>query len=97
MQKFVRSAGSVIFVSAMVCLVGFCHGRTQGDLEQARTFGTGLTWTLYAAGVCMAYMAAVGVYHTVLAITGLDGGPGVVGRVKEGPQRTAVRPDTEPE
>ena len=97
MQKFVRYAGSAIFVSAMVCLVGFCHGRTSGDFAQARAFGTGLEWTLYAAGVCMAYMAAVGVYHTILAITGLDGGPGVVGRVKEGPQRTAVPPSREGE
>ena len=80
----------------MVCLVGFCHGRTGGNIEQARTFGTGLMWTLYAAGVAMAYMAAVGIYHTILAVTGLDGGPGVVDRIKEGPQRTAVPPAPDP-
>lgn len=90
MQKFIRYTGTLIFVSAMICLVGFCHGRSEGHLDQARMFGTGLLWTLYAAGVCMAYMAAVGIYHTVLAVTGLDGGPGVVGRVKDGPERTQI-------
>lgn len=96
MQKFIRYSGTLIFLSAMVCLVGFCHGRTGGDLEQAKLFGTGLKWTLYAAGVCMAYMGAVGVYHTILAVTGLDGGPGLVGRVTEGPEHTRLPAPEEP-
>jgi hypothetical protein len=74
--KFSRYVGTVLFFAAMICMVGFVNARTHGS-EHYVLWGTALKWVLLTLAGCAAYMAAVGLYHTILAALGLDGEPGI--------------------
>jgi hypothetical protein len=66
-------------VAVLVCLIGFVHSRVSGGpAESARPWMYGLIACFAVMGLAAAYMAFVGVYHTILALFGWDGGPGIL-------------------
>ena len=79
MPKLLRSFAAVLTVATLTCLVGFVHSRVSGGpAEAARGWMIGLLVCFGAMGLAAAYMALVGAYHTVLALFGWDGGPGIL-------------------
>lgn len=70
---------STIFALGMtaivVPLVGFVGSVTLGSQAGVNFFTKALTWSFYGIGAILAYGMAVGIYHTFLAMTGLDRGP----------------------
>jgi hypothetical protein len=78
-SKLSRYLGMSLFASAITCMIGFWWSRTSGS-DTFLLWAGGLKWTLIALAVMAAYMAAVGLYHTILAALGLDGEPGIFSR-----------------
>ncbi len=78
-SKLSRYVGTLLFTLAISCMIGFWWSRTNGS-DTFLLWATGLKWTLIALGGCALYMAAVGIYHTILAALGLDGEPGIFSR-----------------
>ena len=79
MPKLLRSGAALLTVAVLVCLVGFVHARVSGaPAEGARPWMYGLLVCFGVMGLAAIYMAAVGAYHTVLALFGWDGGPGMI-------------------
>jgi hypothetical protein len=79
MPKVLRSLALVLTVAVLTCLVGFVHARVSGGpAESARGWMIGLLVCFGAMAAAALYMALVGVYHTVLALFGWDGGPGIL-------------------
>lgn len=79
MPKLLRTAATLVTVAVLVCLVGFVHSRVSGGpAEAARPWMYGLLVCFGAMGLAAGYMAAVGAYHTILALFGWDGGPGIL-------------------
>src|SRR5260370_23689676 len=79
MVKFLRTGPMVHTVAVLVCLVGFVHARVSGGpAEAARPWMYGLLVCFAVMGLAAAYMALVGAYHTILALFGWDGGPGIL-------------------
>ena len=74
--KLSRYVGTFLFFCAITCMVGFWWARTSGS-ESWLFWAQGLKWTLIVLAVLAGYMAAVGLYHTILAALGLDGEPGI--------------------
>ncbi len=74
--KLSRYLGTFLFVAAISCMIGFWWARTSGS-DSWLLWAQGLKWTLIVMAVCAAYMAGVGLYHTILAALGLDGQPGI--------------------
>jgi hypothetical protein len=74
--KLSRYLGTLLFVAAISCMIGFWWARTSGS-DAWLLWAQGLKWTLIVMAVCAAYMAGVGLYHTILAALGLDGQPGI--------------------
>ena len=74
--KLTRYGGLFLFTTALTCMIGFWWSRTAGS-ETFMLWATGLKWSLLALAACACYMAAVGLYHTILAALGLDGEPGI--------------------
>jgi hypothetical protein len=72
--KLTRYLLTILFVSAIACMVGFWWARS-ADSASWKFWALGLKWTLITLAACGAYMAFVGIYHTVLAALGLDGQP----------------------
>lgn len=70
---------STIFTLAMAAivlpLVGFVVSVTMGSQAGVDFFTRALTWSFYVIGALLAYGMLVGLYHTFLAMTGLDRGP----------------------
>ena len=84
-SKLSRYVGTFLFAAAITCMIGFWWSRTSGS-DTWLFWALGAKWTLIALGICIAYMAAVGLYHTVLAALGLDGEPGIFSRgARSGP------------
>jgi hypothetical protein len=84
-SKLSRYAGTFLFFAAISCMIGFWWARTTGS-ETWLFWAQGLKWTLITLAVCAGYMAAVGIYHTILAALGLDGEPGIFSRgARSGP------------
>jgi hypothetical protein len=77
--KLSRYLGTLLFFTAITCMIGFWWARTAGSASWM-FWAQGVKWTLIALAVCAAYMAAVGLYHTALAALGLDGEPGIFSR-----------------
>ncbi len=75
-SKISRYIGTFLFASAISCMLGFWWARTSGS-ESWVIWARGLKWTLIILALCAGYMAAVGLYHTILAALGLDGQPGI--------------------
>jgi hypothetical protein len=75
-SKLSRYLGLFLFTAAIACMIGFWWSRSTGS-ERWMMWAVGLKWTLIALAITAAYMAAVGLYHTVLAALGLDGEPGL--------------------
>jgi len=75
-SKISRYIGTLLFAIAITCMLGFWWARTSGS-ESWLIWATGLKWTLITLALCAGYMAAVGLYHTILAALGLDGQPGI--------------------
>jgi len=79
MPKLLRTLAAVLTVAVLTCLVGFVRARVSGGpAESARVWMIGLLVCFGAMGLAALYMAAVGLYHTVLALFGWDGGPGIL-------------------
>jgi hypothetical protein len=79
MPKFLRTGAALLTVAVLVCLVGFVHSRVSGGpAEAARPWMYGLLFCFAVMALAAGYMAAVGAYHTVLALFGWDGGPGIL-------------------
>jgi hypothetical protein len=78
-SKLSRYLGTFLFSAAIACMIGFWWSRTSGS-ETFLFWGKALKWTLIALVVMGGYMAAVGLYHTILAALGLDGEPGIFSR-----------------
>lgn len=103
-SKFTRVVGTLFFLAGMVFLIGFWWARSTGRSETGLLFGRALQYTMYALIACAAYMGLVGVYHTILAVFGLDGEPGIFSSGKRtgplsGPQADgppAGRPPSKP-
>ena len=76
-SKLSRYLGMFLFTAAIICMVGFWWSRTPGNERSFYVWATALKWTLISLGVMGGYMAAVGLYHTILAALGLDGEPGI--------------------
>jgi hypothetical protein len=70
---------STIFALGMtaivVPLVGFVVSVTLGWQGGLNVFTTALKWSFHVIGALLAYGMLVGLYHTFLAMTGLDRGP----------------------
>jgi hypothetical protein len=79
MPKLLRTLAAVLTVAVLTCLVGFVRARVSGGpVESARGWMIGLLVCFGAMGLAALYMAAVGLYHTILALFGWDGGPGIL-------------------
>jgi hypothetical protein len=79
MPKVLRSLALLLTVAVLVCLVGFVHARVSGGpAEAARPWMVALLVCFGVMGLAAAYMALVGAYHTILALFGWDGGPGIL-------------------
>jgi hypothetical protein len=79
MPKLLRSLAALLTVAVLTCLVGFVRARVSGGpAESARGWMVGLLVCFGLMAVAALYMAAVGAYHTVLALFGWDGGPGIL-------------------
>jgi hypothetical protein len=79
MPRLLRTLAAVLTVAVLTCLVGFVRARVSGaPAESARGWMIGLLVCFGAMGLAAIYMAAVGLYHTVLALFGWDGGPGIL-------------------
>lgn len=79
MPKILRSSAMLLTVAVLVCLVGFVHSRVSGGpAEAARPWMYGLLVCFGAMALAALYMALVGTYHTILALFGWDGGPGMI-------------------
>ncbi len=69
---------SAIFALGMtaivVPLVGFVIAVSVGSQRGVNVFTTMLKWSFYVIGALLAYGMLVGLYHTFLAMTGLDRG-----------------------
>lgn len=84
-SKLSRYLGTFLFFAAIVCMIGFWWSRTSGS-EAWLYWAKGLKWTLICLAVAGCYMAAVGLYHTLLAALGLDGEPGIFSKgARSGP------------
>jgi hypothetical protein len=79
MPKILRTSALLLTVAVLVCLVGFVHARVSGGpAEAARPWMYGLLACFALMALAAAYMALVGTYHTILALFGWDGGPGIL-------------------
>src|SRR5438874_5682849 len=79
MPKFFRTCSAVLTVAVMICMFGFERaGVGVGPAEAARPWMYGLLVCFGVMALAAAYMALVGAYHTVLALFGWDGGPGIL-------------------
>jgi hypothetical protein len=79
MPKILRTGAALLTLAVLICLVGFVHARVSGGpAEAARPWMYGLLACFGAMAVAAVYMALVGAYHTVLALFGWDGGPGIL-------------------
>jgi hypothetical protein len=93
--KLSRYVGTFLFFAAITCMIGFWWARTTGS-ESWLFWAQGLKWTLITLAVTAGYMAAVGLYHTILAALGLDGEPGIFSRgARTGPFSGAPDDHTE--
>lgn len=79
MPRFLRAGAGLLTVFVLVCLVGFVHARVSGGpAENGLPWMVGLLVCFGLMALAAVYMAAVGLYHTVLALFGWDGGPGIL-------------------
>src|SRR5436309_14827339 len=79
MPKFLRTGAAVLTVAVLICLIGFVRARVGGGpAEAARPWMYGLLGCFGGMALAATYMALVGAYHTVLALFGWDGGPGIL-------------------
>lgn len=79
MPKVLRSGAMILTVAVLVCLIGFVQARVSGGpAENARPWMYGLLCCFAVMALAAVYMALVGAYHTVLALFGWDGGPGIL-------------------
>jgi hypothetical protein len=96
--KLSRYFGTLLFVSAMVNMIGFMWGRTTNHGDLGLKFGIGLKYTMYVMVACAGYMAFVGIYHTFLAVMGWDGQPGIFSKgARSGPFSGGVPEEKKPE
>jgi hypothetical protein len=83
--KLSRYVGTALFFAAITCMIGFVWARTSGS-DSFLLWGQALKWVMITLVVSAGYMAAVGLYHTLLAALGLDGEPGIFSKgARSGP------------
>lgn len=79
MPKFLRTGAMLLTIGVLVCLIGFVHSRVSGGpAENAKPWMVGLLICFGIMALAASYMAFVGAYHTILALFGWDGGPGMI-------------------
>ena len=79
MPRILRTLAALLTIAVLTCLVGFAHSRVSGGpAEAAKPWMLGLLVCFALMALAAGYMAAVGAYHTVLALFGWDGGPGIL-------------------
>lgn len=79
MPKILRTGALLLTVAVLTCLVGFVHARVSGGpAAAARPWMYGLLVCFGVMALSATYMALVGAYHTILALFGWDGGPGIL-------------------
>ena len=76
MPKLLRTSAAILTVATLACLIGFAASGGPG--RAARPWMVGLVICFAVMGLAAAYMAFVGLYHTILALFGWDGGPGMI-------------------
>ena len=76
MPKILRTGAALLTIGVLVCLVGFVHSRVVHGDPRGWIYGLLLSFGIMA--LAAVYMAAVGLYHTILAVFGWDGGPGML-------------------
>jgi hypothetical protein len=77
--KLLRAGAGLLTALVLACLIGFVHARVSGGpAEASLPWMYGLLACFAAMALAALYMAAVGLYHTVLALFGWDGGPGIL-------------------
>src|SRR5947209_5934340 len=81
MPKFLRYGAALLTVAVLGCLAGFAIAGGPGR-PGSRPFMYGMLVCFGVMALAAAYMAAVGAYHTFLAVFGLDGGPGILRKNK---------------
>ncbi len=100
-RKIVSYALTLLAVCTLVALFGVIHSFDAHDGAARVRYMVGLKWCFGAMALCAIYMAAVGIYHTLLAVFGLDGGPGILRKnphyVPGSDQRLADGTPIEPE
>jgi hypothetical protein len=83
MPKLLRSGAALLTVAVLVCLGGFAWSMQArisggGPAEASRPWMYGLLACFGVMALAAGYMAFVGLYHTILALFGWDGGPGIL-------------------
>lgn len=85
-SKLSRYVGTFLSFGVIVSMIGFWSTRISGNSQWFFVWAQALKWSLITLVACAGYMAAVGIYHTVLAALGLDGQPGLFSRgARSGP------------
>jgi hypothetical protein len=70
--RWISVSVSLIALLALLSAGGFVLARYSGWDAGADVLGPALKYSLYAIAGCCAYAGLVGVYHTILSVTGLD-------------------------
>ena len=78
MQKLSRYAGTLAFLWGVISMAGFFITRIGGDVVTGLLWQKSLIYWAYVMLISLGYMAAGGIYHTILAVLGLDGEPGLL-------------------
>lgn len=92
--KFTRYAGTLIFLWGVSAMAGFFVSGMHGNDALRAIFMRALVWWVYVCVACGGYMALVGIYHTLLAVFGLDGEPGLFsGAPRTGPLSGPTQPE----
>jgi hypothetical protein len=84
MPRFISVTVALIATIALLSAGSYVLARWYGWDALASISGHALQVSLYTVVICCAYACLVGVYHTILSVTGLD-------REKEEPEPPHVR------
>lgn len=76
---------SVLMTAIVVPVIGFVVAFSIGSQGLLNVSTVALKWAFFGVGAVMVYGLAVGVYHTFLAVTGLDRGRRRVAKEAESP------------
>lgn len=72
MPRFISLIVTLIATIALLSSGGYVLGRWYEIDALATVSMVALKYSLYTVAFCCAYALAVGIYHTILSVTGLD-------------------------